>query len=126
MRRLEWTLVAIMTIASVSFAGGRFSLPKRSTAQSFAGEIFDSPCAMMASHAQMQKMNGMGDDSKMCALKCVEAGGKFVLYDFPKKISYQLDNQEKARQFAGHKVKVIGTYNAKSRTIHVLGIEATP
>ena len=105
----------LLTLAS-------FAAPK---AKTFTGEIMDSQCAMNGSHAQMEKMNNMPDDSKACTLKCVAMGGKFVLYDTARKATYQLDDQEKPKEFAGQKVKVTGTYDKASKTIHVSTIEAT-
>ena len=69
-------------------------------------------------------MKGMPDDSKMCTLKCVEMGGKFVLYNAAKEAIYMLDDQEKPKEFAGQKVKVTGTYDKASKTTHVESIEA--
>ena len=37
---------------------------------------------------------------------------------------YRLDNQDKVRLFAGQKVKITGTLESKSKTIHVVDIEA--
>ena len=51
-------------------------------------------------------------------------GGKFVLYDAAKKATYMLDDQEKPEEFAGQKVKVTGTYNKATKTIHVESIHA--
>ena len=50
-------------------------------------------------------------------------GGKFVLYDAAKKATYMLDDQEKPNDFAGQKVKVTGTYDKATKTIHVEKIE---
>lgn len=50
--------------------------------------------------------------------------GKFVLQGTSKKITYQLDDQEKPKDFAGQKVKVAGTYDKAAKTIHVEKIEA--
>ncbi len=50
-------------------------------------------------------------------------GGKFVLYDSAKKATYQLDDQEKPKEFARQKVKVTGTYDKTTKTIHVENIE---
>ncbi len=52
-----------------------------------------------------------------------ENGGKFVLYDSAKKATYQLDDQEKPKEFARQKVKVTGTYDKTTKTIHVENIE---
>lgn len=73
-------------------------------------------------HCGLKHMAGMGDD-KSCTLMCVK-NGKFVLADRDHKRVYQLDKtgQEKAREFAGQKVKVTGRVTGK--TIHVTAIQA--
>jgi len=74
-------------------------------------------------HCGLKHMKGMGDD-KSCTLMCVKQGGKFVLADRDHKRVYQLDKtgQEKARDFAGQKVKVTG--RVSGRSIRVTSIEA--
>ncbi len=47
-----------------------------------------------------------------------------MLYDATKKATYQLDDQEKPKDFAGQKVKVTGTYDRATKTIRVEKIEA--
>ncbi len=83
--------------------------------RSLVGFISDNHCGL-------KHMAGMGDD-KSCTLMCVK-DGKFVLADRAHKRVYQLDKtgQEKAREFAGQKVKVIGRVVGK--TIKVSAIEA--
>lgn len=83
----------------------------------------DSQCAMMGSHDQGYKMTNT-DNAKDCTLKCVGMGGKFVLYDAAKKATYQLDDQDKPKDLAGQKVKVTGTYDKATKSIHVQDIKA--
>jgi hypothetical protein len=82
---------------------------------SLVGYISDNHCGL-------KHMAGMGDD-KSCTLMCVK-NGKFVLADRDHKKVYQLDKtgQEKAREFAGQKVKVTGRLSG--RTMRVTAIEA--
>src|SRR5207244_9717513 len=84
--------------------------------KSFVGYISDSHCGL-------KHMKGMGDD-KACTLMCVKGGGKFVLADRAHKRVYRLEQsgQDKAREFAGQKVKVTGRVVGK--TIRVSTIEA--
>lgn len=123
MKKLTASLAVILFATSMSFAGGKL-LSKGSKSKAFTGEIMDSQCAMMGTHAQMEKMKNMPDDSKMCTVKCVEMGGKYVLYDGAKKATYMLDDQEKPKEFAGQKVKVTGTLDKATKTIKVENIEA--
>jgi Protein of unknown function (DUF5818) len=59
---------------------------------------------------------------KMCTAKCIKAGGKYVLYDAAAKKVYALDDQTKPEQFAGQKVKVTGSLDQATATIHVTNI----
>ncbi|MCI0485311.1 MAG: hypothetical protein L0229_01795 [Blastocatellia bacterium] len=85
--------------------------------QTIVGYIGDSQCGLE------HPMN-MGD-AKACTLKCIEAGGKFILADRENKVVYAIDkgSQEKVREFAGQQVKVTGNVNAKSKTIKISKIE---
>jgi hypothetical protein len=86
--------------------------------QSFTGEIMDTPCAAMQSHAKM--MQGMGaKNAADCTEKCVRAGGRYALFDASTKTTYLLDNSSKAAAFAGQKVIVKGTYDAANKMIHL-------
>ncbi len=98
--------------------------------KTFTGEIMDSNCAKDGSHAMMLKKEGMGNmdpndvkAKKMCADNCVnKMGAKYVLYTSSKAV-YQLDNQTKPEQFAGQKVRVTGTLDTATKTIHVTDIK---
>ncbi|MGH9451124.1 MAG: DUF5818 domain-containing protein [Terriglobia bacterium] len=87
-------------------------------AHTFRGDIFDSECAKAGSHGAMMKQEG-AKTAKECTLKCVQAGAQLVLYNRSTKKTYQLDDQEKAKQFAGEQVRVTGAYDASTQTIHV-------
>lgn len=90
-------------------------------AKDYTGEIMDSSCAKMGSHSMMEKEHNMGDDAKGCTTACVKNGAKYVLHTTGKKY-YELDDQTKPEAFAGQKVKVTGTLDAKTNTIHVENI----
>jgi hypothetical protein len=92
------------------------------------GSIIDSQCAYNVhsesrSHEWMIK-HGVQEasDEKSCTLHCVkDMGGSYVLV--VKKDVYRLDDQMKAEMFAGKNVKVSGTLDARTRTLHVFDIE---
>ena len=88
--------------------------------KTFTGQIMDSSCAKMGSHAAMEKEHGM-KNAKDCTMGCVKNGAKYVLYDGSK--SYDLDDQTKPEAFAGQKVKVSGTLDASTNMIHVQDIK---
>ena len=87
---------------------------KTAAPRTVVGYISDSACGL-------QHMAGMNE--KDCTLMCVK-NGEFVLADRDHKVVYQLDQagQEKAREFAGQKVKITGRVSGK--TIRGTTIEA--
>jgi hypothetical protein len=94
----------------------------RAADQTYTGEIMDSQCAQMASHDNMMKSEG-AKNAKECTIACVKSGGKYALYDPAAKRAYQLDNQKKARDYAGQKVTISGTYDSGSDSIQVKNIQ---
>jgi hypothetical protein len=84
----------------------------------FTGTITDSMCAT-ADHSRMR----MGPTDAECTVACVEAhGALYVLYDG--KEVYTLSDQKTPEKFAGKKVTVAGTLDAKTKTIQVDSITA--
>jgi uncharacterized protein YdeI (BOF family) len=49
--------------------------------------------------------------------------GKYVLRDTSAQVTYRLDDQSEAKRFNGHHVKVIGTLDTTTNTIHVSKIQ---
>lgn len=91
--------------------------------KTYTGEIMDSQCADMGSHADMMKAEH-ASNAKQCAIACVKSGGTYALYDPAAKKSYKLDNQKKAAAFAGQKVTVTGKMDSGSDSIHISSIKA--
>lgn len=89
----------------------------------FSGEIMDGQCAKAGSHDTMMKKHAIKTE-KDCTNGCVKMGGKYVLFNPETKAVYQLDDQKKPMQFAGEKVKVTGTLDKATKTIHVTDIES--
>jgi hypothetical protein len=86
---------------------------------SFTGVITDSMCAR-ADHSHMQ----MGPNDAECTIACVMVhDASYVLFDG--KAAYTLSDQKTPEKFAGQKVTVKGTLNAKTNTIQVDSITAT-
>ena len=84
----------------------------------FTGTITDSMCAQ-ADHSRMR----MGSTDAECTIACIDAhGATYVLYDG--KDVYTLSDQQTPEKFAGQKVTVIGTLDARTKTIKVNSITA--
>jgi len=94
---------------------------------SLQGEITDSQCAYNVhstshNHESMTKQGVFGRDARSCTLHCAkEMAGVYVLV--VKNDVYRLDDQSQAEIYAGHKVKVSGTLDAKTHTLRVLKME---
>jgi type 1 fimbria pilin len=88
----------------------------------FSGEIMDSACAKGGGHESMFKKMGT-NDPKACTEACVKGGSKYVLFKADKTF-YELDDLKRPEQFAGQKVKVTGTLDKATKTIHVAAIKA--
>jgi hypothetical protein len=86
--------------------------------RTFIGTITDSMCPD-ANHSRMR----MGPTDAECTVACISAhGATYVLYDG--KNVYALSDQQSPEKFAGRKARVVGTLDAKTRTIHVDSIAA--
>jgi hypothetical protein len=101
--------------------------PKDSTVN-LHGAIMDSQCAFNVhsdahSHEWMTKRGVQGaTDEESCTRHCVkDMGGSYVLV--VKKDVYKLDDQVKAEQFAGKKVKLSGTLDGETHTLHIFDLE---
>lgn len=103
------TLIVVLAAATLAAGQGK---------QTFTGTITDSECAD-ANHGRMR----MGDTDAECAKACVEAhGATYVLYTGT--AAYDLTDQKTPVSFAGKKVTVTGTLDAKTKTIRVDSIVA--
>jgi len=106
MKYLLWSLLAVAALAAAP------------APQTFTGVVTDDMCGN-ANHANMR----MGPTDAECTLACISAhGATYVLYDG--KTEYTLSDQRTPEAFAGQKVTVTGTLDAKTRTIHVESIRA--
>ncbi|HEX4001457.1 MAG TPA: DUF5818 domain-containing protein [Candidatus Acidoferrales bacterium] len=117
---MKKALLAVLGSAMLVLFAASFSAGADST---YNGQIMDSACALMGSHDGMASGHGV-KAAKECTLSCVKAGAKFVLYDAASKKVYKLDDQQKPVPFAGEKVKVTGTLDKATNTIHVTDIKA--
>jgi len=121
------TAFLFTTLALLSFYSFGKDKPKDTTVN-LHGAIMDSQCAFNVhsdahSHEWMTKRGVQGaTDEESCTHHCVkDMGGSYVLV--VKKEVYKLDDQVKAEQFAGKKVKISGTLDEASHTLHIFDME---
>jgi len=102
-------IFSLLIIAALAAAPGK---------RKFTGTITDSMCAT-ADHSRMR----MGPTDAECTVACVSAhDAMYVLYDG--KEVYTLSDQQTPEKFAGKKVTVTGTLDARTGTIQVDSITA--
>jgi hypothetical protein len=103
-------VVSLLALTSLSAAQAK--------PQTFLGTITDDMCER-GDHSRMQ----MGPTDADCTRACVaQHGAAFVLFDGTN--VYKLSDQKTPDKFAGQKVRVTGTVDAKTRTIRVESISA--
>lgn len=86
----------------------------------------DNDCAQMGSHDMTMKANNLAT-ADLCTTYCLhfkKTPGKYVLYNAATKTIYQLDDQAQTDFFTARKVKVTGTYDQATKTIHVTDIKS--
>ena len=104
MKPLIFNLLALVALVALAAAAGK---------QTFTGVVTDSMCER-GDHSRMR----MGSTDAECTVACVQAhGALYVLFDGRE--AYTLSNQETPEKFAGQKVTVTGTLDAKTKTIQM-------
>ncbi len=106
---MKHLIVMLLALSALSAGQGK---------QTFTGVISDDMCAT-AGHASMR----MGPTDAECTNACVIAhGAAYVLVDG--KNVYMLSDQQTPEKFAAQKVTVVGTLDARTKTIQVDSIAA--
>jgi len=100
-------LTGIALLGLASFAAS-LSAQQTSTPQNQTGT------AQQQVDTQSQTQNFEG--------KITKSGDKLVLQDASTQAAYQLDDQDKAKQYEGQKVKVVATMDASTNTLHIVNI----
>src|ERR1700730_9890981 len=100
-----WTAICATALCLFGGAGAEKPPAGKDKIQVFRGEIADRQCSLNVhsltrSHQEMLEAKSMGGTSRNCTLYCIQyLGGDFVLSS--KNDVLRLDDQDKAKQFAG-------------------------
>jgi len=103
----------LRVICAAAFTLGVSSLSHAAFAQSPAF-VRSARSQAQAQQQPVQKFQGT----------IVKSKDKYILQDQTSGATYQLDNQDKAKEFAGKDVKVTGTLDPSTNTIQVSDIQA--
>jgi hypothetical protein len=113
---MKFLAVLLLAAASSSPARGADVFPSL-----FSGTVSDSECGL--SHEIMKKKHRLPDD-RTCTLVCCDRyRQEFVLADHGSGEIYQLDRQNLVRPYAHRLIRILGTLDADSGTIHILRVE---
>ena len=116
--------LAAMALTSSSNAQQADSDPAANGSAQRTGEPQESKPASKQNEAQMPASDdAQTQDAKAFSGRIVTDGVELVLRDSVATISYKLDDQNKAKQYAGKQVRVTGRLSMNSNTIHVERIE---
>jgi len=106
---MKHLISSLLAVAALSAAPAK---------QTFTGTITDDMCGK-AGHSRMQ----MGPTDADCTIACISVhGATYVLYDG--KDVYTLSDQRTPEKFAGQRVRVRGTLDARTKAIQVDSISA--
>lgn len=125
--KIDMKTVWLFFLAALVFTSAAVAKDKDQGVLVLQGEIMDSQCAYNVhstsqSHESMTEKGVFGRDAKSCTLHCAkDMAGVFVLV--VKKEVYRLDDQSLAELYAGRRVKVSGTLDSSTHTLHVLKME---
>jgi len=86
----------------------------------FAQQTPSSPAA--SGQTQTQPTDTGNQSARSFEGKISKSGDKLVLQESSTQTSYQLDDQDKAKQFQGKNVKVMATLDPNTNTLHVVDI----
>jgi uncharacterized protein DUF5818 len=103
--------LSLAVLTAVAFAVLAFA-----DAQTWTGVVSDDHCGAKHSTAS--------DQAAACVAKCVTGGAKYVLVSGGK--VYQLDAQDKFKDFAGKSVTVKGTLNESTITVESVAEAPAP
>jgi hypothetical protein len=118
-------------ICSLGLCGAVFGSPNSASdiPLAFQGEIMDSVCAKAGSHADVEQNRGI-TDSKDCVSECLKDGAALVLRNLANGVSYRLDadgsifDQDRLTEFAGAKVRIVGSLNENAGLIwHIQSVQ---
>jgi hypothetical protein len=113
--------LAAGALAAVLAAGSAGSLPAADFPALFTGIVSDSECGL--DHARMKAEHRLPSDLACTRACCDKYKQEYVLADHAGGDVFQLDDQKTVRRYANRIVRVLGTLDADSGTIHVTRIE---
>ena len=88
----------------------------------FGLSLFAQQQAPAQQQPRQQVDTGSGQTARNLEGKIVKSGNQLMFQEAASQTTYQLDDQDKAKQFEGKKVKVVATVDPTSNLLHVVDI----
>ncbi len=125
MKRLL-TFVAVLGLTGLGMNLYAQQTPSSQSSQSSSSSSSTQTPSTPSDNSSMPQSSQTSASSSQSARsfegKIAKSGDKLVLQDSASGTSYQLDDQDKAKQFEGKSVKVMGTVDSATNTLHVVDI----
>jgi hypothetical protein len=109
-------LLTIVALLGLTGLGINLSAQQARTSQDRAG----AQQQQQPTDAQSQQQSARAFEGKIA-----KSGSKLVFQDTSTQTAYQLDDQDKAKQFEGKNVKVMATVDPNTNTLHILDITSS-
>jgi hypothetical protein len=117
MKNIPFRLLLAVGVTAVAFALGPLGDAQQADETPKPGSPHRRD-AQLHSSEEVQTQDALGFTGRVLREK-----GRIVLRDPVTKISYQFDDQSRARRYFGRQVKVTGRLDLNSNTIHIESIE---
>src|ERR1700727_1268362 len=124
MKRLL-SIVALLGLTGLGFAQTPAQTPSTPSTDSTQAPATQTPSTPTDSSAMPQQQTDATNSQQSARSfegKIQKSGDKLVLQESATQTSYQLDDQDKAKQFEGKNVKVMATLDPSTNKLHVVAI----
>jgi hypothetical protein len=122
-------IVALLGLTGLGFAQTPAQTPSAQSTDSSQSPATQTPPTPTDSSAMPQQETDATSSQQSARSfegKIEKLGDKLVLEENATQTSYQLDDQGKAKQFRGKKVKVMATLDPSTNQLHVVDISPSP
>lgn len=120
MKRLL-SIVAMLGLTGLGLNLAAQQTPSSTPSQSGSASQSSTP-SQSGSASQQTDATNPQQSARSFEGKIAKSGDKLVLQETSTQTSYQLDDQDKAKQFEGKSVKVMATMDPNTNTLHVVDI----
>ncbi len=117
-------VVALLGLTGLGLSAQETTSPQTTPSAQTTPSTQTTPTAQSPSTTPQQSTDAQTQQQTQQSFegKITKSGDKLVLTDSATQASYQLDNQDKAKQYEGQNVKIMATMDPNTNTLHVVDI----